>query len=348
MYQERVTILYDNSEFEKGRRLPSQEDTVSEVETVEGALSRLGYKTCQLEINYERIDGLLEAILRHREDVVFNLCEDIKGEGVYEVYIASLLELLGMDYTGSGPLTLGLCLDKAKTQKLLSAHGLPTPGHVVLEKGSGTLPKGLRFPLIVKLLHEDGSLGLDKGSVVYDRKSLWERVKRLTRQYRQPVIAEEYIDGREFNVSVFGNGEDTQFLPISEIDYTPLGTKGPRILTYASKWDESSSEYRKTMPVCPASLSPALERTLRTFALSACRIFGCRDYARVDFRLKGRTPYIIEINPNPCISLDAGFIRSAKVAGLSYADVIGKILEFAIARKRAKVRQESPLLRKAS
>ncbi|MBI4437162.1 MAG: ATP-grasp domain-containing protein [Candidatus Omnitrophica bacterium] len=335
-YQERVTILYDNSAFEKGRYLPSQEDIVVEVKAVEKALLEQGYKTRRLEMNYKRLDAFIEDLLRHREEVIFNLCEDIKGEGIYEGYVASFLELLGIDYTGSDPLTLGLCLDKAKAQELLSAHGLPTPAHAVLEEANGR-PKRLHFPLIVKLLHEDGSLGLDRGSVVHDEVALHRRVKKIVKEYRQPVIAEEYLDGREFNISLLGNGEETQILPVSEIDHSAAKKGEPKILTYASKWDESSEEYRKTPPICPALLTVSLEKTLRSLALSACTILGCRDYARVDIRLKGRTPYIIEVNPNPCISSDAGFIRSADAAGLSYPEVIGKILECAIARKEARL-----------
>ena len=351
MYRDRITILYDNTTSKKGspiRRLPSQEDTVSEARAVEEALSEFGFKVRRLEIMYERIEMLIQELLHCRDEIIFNLCEDIKGEGIYEVYVASLLELLGMDYTGSGPMTLGTCLDKAKAQTLLSAHALPTPRHVVLGGTDEALPKTVHFPLIVKLLHEDGSLGLDKRSVVYDRGALKERVKRTVRAYHQPVMAEEYIDGREFNVAVLGNGENAKVLPISEIDYSTIAGKEPKILTYASKWDESSSEYRKMMPVCPASLSPSLEKTLRTLALTACRILGCRDYTRVDFRLKGKTPFIIEVNPNPCISLDAGFVRSAKVAGYSYAGLVKKIVEFAIARKGARVRQVNQWLKEAS
>ena len=351
MYRDRITILYDNSQFEKGnpvRRLPSQEDTVSEARAVDEALAELGFKTRRLEITYERIEVLIQELLRCRDEIIFNLCEDIKGEGVYEVYVASLLELLGMEYTGSGPMTLGICLDKAKAQTLLAAHGLPTPRHVVLTHAGETLPRPLHFPLIVKLLHEDGSLGLDKDSVVYDRDTLKERVKRMVKAYHQPVIAEEYLDGREFNVAVLGNRDEAKVLPISEIDYSTVSGKDPRILTYASKWDESSSEYRKTMPVCPASLSPSLEKTLRTLALTACRVLGCRDYTRIDFRMKGKTPYIIEVNPNPCISLDAGLVRSAKVAGYSYAELVKRIVEFAIARKRGRLRQANQWLKEAS
>jgi len=335
MHREHVTILYDNSAFERGRRLPSQEDTLAEAKAVERALSEKRYQTRRLEINYERLEAFVEDLLHNREEMVFNLCEDIKGEGIYEGYVASFLELLGVDYTGSNPLTLGICLDKAKAQEILSAHDLPTPAHAVLEEANG-MPKGIHFPLIVKLLHEDGSLGLDRGSVVHDKEALHQRVKKMVREYHQPVLAEEYLDGREFNVSILGNGEETQVLPISEIDHSAAKKDEPKILTYASKWDESSEEYRKTPPVCPAPLTPSLEKTLRSLALSACKVLGCRDYARVDIRLKGKTPYIIEVNPNPCISLDAGFIRSADAAGLSYPEVIGKILACAIARKEAR------------
>lgn len=338
MYRERVIILYDNSEPERKalKGLPSQQDTMDEVGTVEEALSKAGFKSRRLEIVYDRFETVVQELFRYQGDIVFNLCEDIKGEGIYEPYMAALLELLGFDYTGSGPLTLGFCLDKAKTQKLLSVHGLPTPRHVVLERGDETIPKGLYFPLIVKLLHEDGSLGLDKGSVVFNKDSLMGRVKKMIREYQEPVIAEEYIEGREFNISILGNGKEAQILPIAEIDHSAAGKNDPKILTYASKWDESSQEYQKTMPICPTSLSPSLEKSLRSVARAAFQILGCRDYARVDVRLRGKTPYIIEVNPNPCISLDAGFIRSATVAGLSYADVIGKIVEFAVLRKRTR------------
>ncbi len=347
MYRHRVTILYDNSQYEKEtliQRLPSQEDTLSEAKGVEEALLQLGVKARRLEISYDRIESFIHDLLRYREEIVFNLCEDIKGEGVYEVYVASLFELLGIEYTGATPQSLGLCLDKGKAKTLLAAHGLPTPNHLVLE-GEADIPRKLHFPLIVKLLHEDGSLGIDKGSVVHDAAALRDRVKKMVGLYRQPVIVEEYVDGREFNISVLGEGNEAVVLPIAEIDYSTLKTEEPKILTYASKWDEESSEYRKTIPICPISLSSPLEKTLRAFALSACKILGCRDYTRVDVRMKGKTPYVIEVNPNPCISSDAGFIRSASVAGFSYTDTIGKILGFAIARKQAKTQQANEWLK---
>ena len=122
-------------------------------------------------------------------------------------------------------------------------------------------------------------------------------------------------------------------LPISEIDYSKLEKGQPHILTHASKWDEHSPDYQKTPPICPASLDRSLEKTLRETALTAFRVLECRDYARVDVRMRGTQPCIIEVNPNPAISPDSGFVRSAQAAGLSYAKLIGKIVSFAEKRK---------------
>lgn len=139
MHQDPVTVLYDNTQFEEKVAF-SQEDILAEARAVEEALLHLGYKTRRIEIVYGRIDAFFQELLQVREDVVFNLCEDIRGEGVYEAYVVSVMELLKMNYTGSGPLTLGLSLDKSKSQKLLSAHGLPTPRHVVLAREDGHIP----------------------------------------------------------------------------------------------------------------------------------------------------------------------------------------------------------------
>jgi len=342
-----VNILYDNStealseEGKSPKLLPSQEDTLSQAKEVEKALLELGYKTRKIEIVYEHIEDLIDTLLKHRGDVVFNLCEDIKGEGIYESYVASLLELLDIAYTGSDPLALSLCLHKGHTQKLLASQNLPTPAHFVFETGEERAPRNLRFPVITKLVHEDGSMGIERDSVVQDEKALRHCAKRMIQRYHQPVIAESYIEGREFNISILGNGKKMQILPIAEIDYTPLKSLGPKILTYTSKWNEDSPEYRKTVPICPAPLALPLEKKIKRIAYQAVQALGCRDYARVDIRMQGKLPYIIEVNPNPCIASDAGFIRSAKASGLSYSDVVHQIVSFAIARKEEKDRQEN-------
>ncbi len=331
--QEPIVILYDNSEPEDGRRpvYPSELDTRKAAEAIEQALKALGRESLRFEIQYNQIAENLRQLCQLRSSIVFNLCEDIRGEGIYEVYVAALLELLGIAYTGSEPACLSLCLDKARSKEVLAYHGLHTPRHYVLQNSSEKRPD-LSFPLIVKPLHEDGSLGIDSHSVVVSEEQLSKKAQELLETFRQPVIVEEYIGGREFNVSLLGEGMP-DVLPISEIDYSKLEKGQPHILTHASKWDEHSPDYQKTPPICPASLDRSLEKTLREMALTAFRVLECRDYARVDVRMRGTQPCIIEVNPNPAISPDSGFVRSAQAAGLSYAKLIGKIVSFAEKRK---------------
>ena len=329
--QEPIVILYDNSDPEDEKLFsPFELDVRKAAEAVEQALKSLGRQTLRFEIQYDQIAENLRQLCQVRSSVFFNLCEDIRGQGIYEVYVAALLELLGATYTGSEPASLSLCLDKARSKEVLAYHGLSTPHHYVLENVSAKRPD-LSFPLILKPLHEDGSLGIDANSVVLSEEQLAKKAQELLDMFHQPVIVEEYIGGREFNVSLLGEGPD--LLPISEIDYSKLEKGQPHILTHASKWEEDSPEYHKTPAICPAALDRSLEKTLNEMSLKAFRILGCRDYARVDIRMRGNQPCIIEVNPNPAISPDAGFVRSAQAEGLSYAQLIGKIVSFAEQRK---------------
>ena len=330
--REPVVILYDNTTPEPGSTLtPFELDTRRAAEAVGEALQSLEIAWRPLEIHYERLEENLKELCQVRSSIVFNLCEDIRGQGIYEVYMTSLLELLGITYTGSEPIALGLCLDKARSKETLVYHGLQIPHHYVLKDLSQKRPD-LSFPLILKPLHEDGSLGIDNRSVIVSEAELEEKALQLLQAFHQPVIVEEYIGGREFNVSLLGEGTP-EVLPISEIDYSKLEKGQPHILTHTSKWDETSPDYHKTPAVCPVTLDRSLEKALQETALTAFKVLGCRDYARVDFRMRGNQPCIIEVNPNPSISPDAGFVRSADVAGLSYAKLIGKILSFAEKRK---------------
>ena len=330
--QEPVIILYDNTDPEdKDAPFATEMDNFREVAAVEEALTSLGRESRRLEIHYASLEEDLKQLWDRRGATVFNLCEDIAGQGIYEVYMISFLELLGMTYTGTSPIALGLCLDKARSKEVLSYHGLETPRHYVLTDPSQRRPD-LSFPLILKPLHEDGSYGIDRDSVVVSDEALETKARQLLQQFQQPVIVEEYIGGREFNVSLLGEGTP-EALPISEIDYSAVEKGEPHILTYASKWDETSLEYLKTPPTCPVTLDPALEKTLKEVALKASQVLGCRDYIRVDIRMRGDDPCVIEVNPNPCISPDAGFVRAAEAAGISYAELIGKIVGFADGRR---------------
>jgi D-alanine-D-alanine ligase len=334
MKKESVLILYslpspflpDGTPYTVGA-----ESVLSRLAAVEKALVHLGYPVQTLEAKGDLLP-ILEKIQVAGADIVFNLCEEFNGQTLMEMNIAAALEILEIPFTGSSALTLGLSQDKAKTKSILAYHGISTPTHRVWVPGKSESFPGLDFPLIVKPLREDASLGIDQDAFVGDASALKRQIHKLFRDYRQPVLVEQYVDGREFNVSILGN-EKPQILPISEIDFSKMPPDLPRICSYAAKWMEGSPEFRFTIPRCPASLTPEEEKRIQEVSLLAYQIMECRDYARVDIRMNGEgTPYILEINANPDISRDAGMTRSAKKAGFSYPEFIGKILEDALFR----------------
>jgi D-alanine-D-alanine ligase len=263
-----------------------------------------------------------------RPDVVVNLCEAVFGYSQYEMNVPAILELLRIPYTGSPPLTLGLCQNKGLTKYVLRANGIPTPDYQILESFKAW-KGGIDFPLIVKPLREDASLGITRKSFIRTNRQLKVRVDYINKRYKQPALVEKYVDGRELNVSILGY-EKPRTLPISEIIFEFKGE--PKIVDYSAKWLEKSEEYKRTMPVCPAKLTSSLEKLVKRTALKAYKLLNCRDYARIDMRLKDDTPFVLEVNANPDISHDSGFTRSLKVAGISFKRFIWEIISFAIQR----------------
>ncbi len=301
---------------------------LSRLEAVREALLSLEYRVKRLEMK-EDLTPMIGEILASRVDLIFNLCEEFRGQTRLEMHVAALLELLNIPFTGSSALILGLSQDKGKTKSILSHHGVPTPAYEVVPPGEDLSPGRLRFPLIVKPLLEDASLGIGNDALVQDRSSLLQQVQKVHQDYHQPALVEEYIDGRELNVSILGN-EELQILPISEIDFSTMPPGIPKICGYEAKWVESSQEFTHTVPLCPAPLVPEVEGRIKKAALRAYQVMGCRDYARVDIRLGADgIPYVLEINANPDISPDAGMTRSAKAAGLVYPQLIGRIVDLA-------------------
>jgi D-alanine-D-alanine ligase len=181
-------------------------------------------------------------------------------------------------------------------------------------------------------MREDASIGIENSSVVYDLESLRQRVATVLKTYNQPSLVEEYIEGRELNVAIIGN-EKPVILPISEIDFSKLPPGYPKIVTYNAKWVEGSVEYSGTVGTCPANLEPNIAQQVREVALKAYLLMDVRDFARIDIRLSSQgVPYVLEVNPNPDISRDAGFSRSARTAGMTWEDLLEKIIETALAR----------------
>ncbi|MBW2975468.1 ATP-grasp domain-containing protein [Candidatus Woesearchaeota archaeon] len=293
------------------------------------ALKELGHEASVYHVDL----GLFERLRKDKDqiDMVFNLCDDgFFSDSRLEPHLPAILDVIKIPYTGGNYLTLALTLKKGTVKKILDYHGIPTPNFQVFRSGDEEL-KDLDFPLIVKPAREDASIGIKDDSVVGNEEELRKKVKQVIADYRQPAIVEEFIEGREFNVGVIGNGE---VLPLSEITFDSLPEGKPRIVNYAAKWKEDSVDYKATKRRCPAEVDEELGSRLRTLALKAASLFGCRDYFRVDFRVKDNKPYILEVNQNPDISEDAGLFAMARAKGYSYSGMVAKILESAIERYR--------------
>lgn len=310
-------------------------DTVHEVET---ALKKEGFTTGLIPLKHAKTGALDDFVDKLKaaaaEDcLIFNLCEEALGKSSFEMHIAALLELYGLKFTGSGPLTLGLALNKGLTKDILYSSDLMTPEYCVMKEPPTKLKRSLKFPLIVKPLKEDASIGIDSNAVVRTMKELKKRVEFIITSYKQPAIVEEFIDGREFNIAVLGNDREIRALPPSEINFVDFPEGKPRICCYEAKWVPESPFYKKTVPVCPADVPDSLRDELQSVAHKAYLAMGCRDYARVDVRLgEDGNIKVLEVNPNPDISSDAGLARAGAAVGLDYPKLIAEIVGIASRR----------------
>jgi D-alanine-D-alanine ligase len=310
----------------------SEVGVLDEREDIGRALQAMGFKSTTFNVDSD-ISRLIAFLKEEEPDVIFNLCESIGNQSIHEMHVAGLYELLGIPYTGSDALTLGLALNKARVKDILRANNLPTPRYQVIKSPMKIiLNEDLRYPLIVKPSKEDSSVGISTDSVVENPSDLKKRVRYIIEQFDQPALVEEFIDGRELYVAILGNRKEI-ILPISEIDMSTLPKLYRRIITYNAKWVKGSEEYECTNGVCPAKIPQETETLLKEYALKAYRLTGCRDYARIDFRLSNdNEPYILEVNPNPDISDDAGFARSSRVYGYKFEELIEKIVDCALER----------------
>ena len=305
----------------------AEREVEEQVDAVDDALDRLGLAHQRFPLT-EDVERLVKGLKAYAPAVVINLCEGAFGDSRFEMNVPSILELLRVPYTGSSPLALGLCQNKGLAKAILRTRGIPTPDYQILnrfDEWSGDLT----YPLFVKPVREDGSLGITKACFVQDDVALKHRVEYVLTRYQQPALVERYIVGRELNVALLGNPRP-DVLPISEIVFT--SSEEPKIVDYSAKWLRESDEYRMTVPTCPADLPPSTRAAVASWAWEAYQALCCRDYARIDIRLKDAVPYVLEVNPNPDLSLDAGFVRSLKAAGISYEAFIERLIGFALAR----------------
>jgi D-alanine-D-alanine ligase len=310
---------------------------LDEVTAVYQALSDLGYEVERIPL-FPPLEQVREKLKELKTDLVFNLFEGFDGCPETEAMVANMLSDLGRPYTGCPSMVLSLALDKARTKALLAANGLATPRYQVLTPE--TLSQfHLNYPCIVKPCAEDASHGLSEESVVADFAALEKQVIKLSRLFGGRALVEEFVDGREFNATVLGNSEPV-VLPPSEIVFS-LPPEKPKILTFAAKWEPDSLYFESSQPICPADIDDETHQRIAQAALTAFKLLGCSGYARVDFRMgAGGVPTIIEVNPNPDLSPDYGAARQARAVGISYAQLIERIVQLALERARVEAKNK--------
>lgn len=312
----------------------SEYGVLDEMKSVEKALIPLEHYTKIVPVALD-INKLIDELRENRPDIIFNLCESVDGDPTQEMNIAGLFELMKIPYTGSRAFTLGLALNKPIVKAILQQNGIPTAKFFVADSSKIYL-NGMKFPMIIKPSREDASIGISNESVVTNENALKNRIEYVLDEHRQPALVEEYIEGREINVSVVGNDELITF-PISEINFAGFPDDYPKIVSYNSKWMYKTIEFEKTKAVCPAeNLSDKEILKIQETAKKVYRLLGAADYARVDMRLKNGVPYVLELNPNPDIASDVpedtGFTRSAKAYGWEYSYLIQRIIYYALKR----------------
>ena len=256
---------------------------------------------------------------------VFNLGEGLEGRLFEEARIAWALEAMGYRFTGAKGDAIALSLNKARSKIALAANGVLTPPWQLFNHPDEVNGEYLQFPLIVKPVAEDASIGVGPESVAHSVDQLRERVAYVVEKYRQSALAETFVRGREFNISLWGN--QPEVLPLAEVDFGAFDDPNDRMVSFAAKWDVGSFEYTHTPVKCPASVTPEEDNRIRTAALKAWEAIGCRGYGRVDMRMdEDGQVYMLEVNCNPDLSPDAGFYRAASAAGYDYTSMALNIL----------------------
>jgi len=336
----KVAIL--SNIFKKESDFKEVEDDLMEVgNAVKQALELAGHQTVFFDVN----ETTFEQLRNSDVEFAFNVCERFNGSSLFEPHIASMLELLNIPYTGSGPLTLATCINKVRVKEILMHHGILTPNYQVFYSRNKKLDPELKFPLIVKPVCMDNSIGITNDAVVQNEEELRSRVGYILRTYDQPALVEEFIDGKEITVGVLGNGRNATVLPPSEVVFRNW-TEENKVYSYEAKWLKETDSWKGISIVCPADLPKYQEYRIKRIALQVYDILGCRDYGRIDFRLsKEGVPYVLELNPNPGISPTSNveeqpeFIPHAAIkSGMTYNELILKIFNEALDRNNMTIK----------
>ena len=325
----RVALIYNDpipDRYSQMGEADAVADVLEEVKAVYDALLEMGHSVIKVPL-VPPIDNVRTILAGMDADIFFNLFEGFAGQPETEAMVAGMMAAMGKAFTGSPAPTLALALDKVKTKELLIAAGVNTPRYQVLYPHTvGSF--NMKFPCIVKPAAEDASHGVDQHSVVNDKESLLAQVEKICAHYGGIALVEEFLDGRELSSTIMGIRKPI-LLSISEIVFSlPPGL--PKMLTFGAKWLTDDIYFHHTDPVCPAKVDDALWAHISEVSIAAYRLLGCRGYARVDMRLdaEGRAS-VLEVNPNPDISVTSGAVRQASAIGLTYPQFVDRIMQLA-------------------
>lgn len=331
MVSNEIGIIYNEPLPEGTLNWESSRDVLIQVDAIEQALTGQGHETHRIPFTGDLL-GFVKTLQSRSPRLVFNLCESVNEDPGLIGHPAAVLELLGIPFTGSPALALMLSTDKLLTKQLLQANNIRTPNYTHIETPGSASPAKLRFPVIIKPRHQDASIGIDQESICHAKAELVSKVKEMHARYG-PLLVEEYIPGREFNIALYGFPEPG-ILPVAEIDFSGLPDSLFPIVGYRAKWDTSSVEYHNTPRIFPDTLPIYFANTIRTVARDCFRIFMLRDYGRVDIRVDARNiTYVLEVNANPCLSPDAGFAAAARQKGIQYPQLIETLVKNTLLRK---------------
>ena len=342
----KVAVVYNESQPEMYRKTSDTEakelefktyfevdktTPMEEYEYVAKKLMNVGFNAYTYNIK-DNLQLMLKNFTEEKPDVIFNFVEIYKDNPRLEMNIVGLYELMGIPYTGAPAMGLANCQNKILAKRLLGSGGIRIPQFFIVYAKSVRYTHKLNYPLLIKPAFEDASVGIENESIVVNSKQLRKRIEHVLKQFNQPALVEEFIEGRELNIAVMGD-KKLRVLPISEIDFSAMPDHLHNIVSYQAKWDPHHESYHKTIPICPASLPKNIEKRAKEVAFKAFKVMGCRDYARVDIRLsKDNRLYVLEVNPNPDITEGAGFMRSAQHAGMTYAQALKRIVKYALGR----------------
>ena len=330
----KVAILY-NKDVQVTRGDPQDllaiQCTITAAQNLSKALSSLGYQVAKVPVrgSLEELEDRLHSFPPN-ETFIFNNCDGFNGNNLGAVQVIRLIERMGFKHTGASADSIELCINKPDCKETLQHSGIPTPHFQVFEKAEGDFR--LEFPVIVKPSVEDASMGIDLCSVVGNREDLFKRIAYIIEEYEQPAMVEQFIGGRELAVAMWGN-KTIEVLPIAEDDFSAIPNPLERLLTYESKWKPESPYFQNIPARIPAALSGKEEQVVRKVAQDFFRAVGLRDLGRVDIRFDNGIPYVIDINELPDLSPDAGFWNSVHATGLTYPQMVERVLVHGLKRE---------------